>query len=112
MEKLMTEVQLAEVTRAEVEDLKQRVHELEQAEIQLLRQAVGPRGRQGPAGHVGLQGKKGDVGPQGPIGAPGRHGRDGVTPSKNALEALVLELLEEYGVLNERNVPYAGPQSK
>jgi hypothetical protein len=108
----MSEVTQAEVTRAEVDDLKQRVHELEQAEIQLRRQAVGPRGPQGPAGPAGL---KGDTGPQGPTGAPGRdgaNGSNGVTPARTTLEALVLELLQEYGVLNERNVPYAGPQSK
>jgi hypothetical protein len=108
----MREVQQAEVTRAEVEDLKQRVHQVEQAEIHLRRQAVGPRGPQGPTGPAGL---KGDTGAQGPTGASGRagvNGSDGVTPSKDALAALVLELLQEYGVLNERNVPYAGPQSK
>jgi len=108
----MNEVQQAEVTRAEVEDLKQRVHKVEQAEIQLRHQAVGPRGPQGPAGPAGL---KGDTGAQGPTGASGRdgaNGSNGVTPDKDALAALVLELLQEYGVLNERNIPYAGPQSK
>jgi hypothetical protein len=105
----MSEVKQAEITRGEVEDLKQRVHQVEQAEIQLRRQAVGPRGPQGPAGPAGVTG---DTGAQGPTGASGRDGRDGVSPSKDALSALVLELLQEYGVLNERNVPYAGPQSK
>jgi hypothetical protein len=108
----MSDVTLAEVTRAEVENLKQRVHELEQAEIQLRRQAVGPRGPQGPTGPAGL---KGDTGAQGATGASGRdgaNGRDGVTPTEDTLAALVLQLLQEYGVLNERNVPYAGPQSK
>jgi hypothetical protein len=112
LEKLMSEVQQAEVTRVEVEDLKQRVQKVEQAEIQLRRQAVGPRGPQGPAGPSGL---KGDTGPLGQTGAPGRdgtNGANGVTPTKDELAALVLELLQEYGVLNERNVPYAGPQSK
>jgi hypothetical protein len=108
----MSEVKQAEVTRAEVEDLKQRVHQVEQAEIQLRRQAVGPRGPQGPTGPAGL---KGDTGAQGATGASGRdgaNGRDGATPAKTTLEAIVLELLQEYGVLNERNVPFAGPQSK
>jgi hypothetical protein len=64
----MSQVTQAEVTRVEIEDLKQRVHEVEQAEIQLRRQAVGPRGPQGPTG------LKGDAGPQGPTGASGRDG--------------------------------------
>jgi Collagen triple helix repeat (20 copies) len=108
----MSQVKEAEVTRSEVEDLKQRVHAVEQAEIKLRHQAVGPRGPQGPTGPAGL---KGDTGAQGPSGASGRNGAngsDGVTPSKDSLEALVLELLQEYGVLNDRNIPYAGPQSK
>jgi hypothetical protein len=99
----MSEVQQAEVTRAEVEDLKQRVHKVEQAEIQLRRQAVGPRGPQGPAGPAGL---KGDTGPQGQTGASGRDGdndSNGSTPTKDALAALVLELLREYWVLDSEN---------
>ena len=56
----MHEVKQAEVTRVELEDMKQRLDALEQAEISLRRQAVGPRGPQGP---VGPTGPKGDIGP-------------------------------------------------
>ena len=108
----MNEIKQAEITRAELEDMKQRLDALEQAEISLRRQAVGPRGPQGPAGPTG---PKGDTGAQGETGAPGRDGRDGTngqTPTKDALENVMLALLREYGLLDERNVPYAGPQSK
>ena len=62
-----------------------------------------------------LSGLKGDTGAQGPTGASGRDGRDGKdarTLTKDELENLMLTLLQEYGVLDERNVPYAGPLSK
>ena len=97
---------MSEIKGIEIEELKQRVAELERQEIQHRRQVVGPRGPQGPVGPQGLQGEKGEPGQQ---GEPGKDGQDGVTPTKDTLENMMLALLQEYGVLDERNVPY-GPQ--
>ena len=108
----MSELKQADVARAEVEDLKQRANELEQAEIQLRRQAVGARGPQGTAGPAGAKGDKGAQGPTGTPGRDGRDGQDGRTPSKDTLESMVIELLHEYHVLDENACPYAGPYAK
>jgi hypothetical protein len=81
----MSEVQ------AELEDLKQRMADLEKAEIKLRIQSVGPRGPIGPSGPSGPQGSvgQGERGRDGRDGTNGRNGRDGETPSKDTLESCV-----------------------
>jgi hypothetical protein len=95
----------------QLEDLKKRMADLEDAEIKLRRQSVGPRGPQGPPG------PKGDTGPEGrgnngAAGRPGKDGRDGETPSKETLESVVALILQDYHVLDETMCPYAGPYAK
>jgi|HubBroStandDraft_4_1064222.scaffolds.fasta_scaffold144599_1 hypothetical protein len=104
----MSEVQ------AELEDLKQRMADLEKAEIKLRIQSVGPRGPIGPSGPSGPQGSvgQGERGRDGRDGTNGRNGRDGETPSKDTLESIVVTLLTEYHVLDGDSNPYAGPYAK
>jgi hypothetical protein len=100
---------MSDVIQQQLEDLKQRVADLEKAEIQLRIQSVGPRGPIGPAGPAGKRGEPGQsiTGPTGPAG------RDGVTPTKDTLESVVVTLLNEYHVLDsESGLPYAGPYAK
>lgn len=98
-----------EIIQQQLEDIKKRVADLEKAEIALRIQSVGPRGPQGPPG---FHGQKGDQGERGPAGETGRAGRDGVTPGKDNIQIAVIELLQEYHVLGEDGLPYAGPYAK
>ena len=100
-------------------DLKQRMHALEQAEIQLRKVAVGPRGPQGtpgpytegPQGPKGQQGERGNRGTDGKDGKDGRDGKDGHTLSYDELNSMVHQTLMDYGVLDSDARPYAGPYS-
>lgn len=98
---------MSEAIQQQLEDLKKRVADLEKAEIKLRIQSVGPRGPIGPAG-PSITGPKGDKGDS-IVGAAGRDGKDGVTPSKETLETIVVQILNEYHVLDENALPYAGP---
>lgn len=100
----MTEIQ------EQLEDLKQRITALEAAEIKLRIQSVGPRGPIGPPGHS-ITGPKGDKGDS-IIGPAGRDGKDGVTPTKEVLETIVVQILNEYHLLDADGLPYAGPYAK
>ena len=107
----MTEIKPAEVTRAEVEDLKRRVRELETAEIQLRRQAIGPRGPVGPPGPqcesiVGPQAK------QGARGTDGRDGRDGQTPTKERWSQSWPKFSPSITYWDENALPYTGSYAK
>ncbi len=98
--------------QAQLEDLKQRVADLEKAEIKLRIQSVGPRGQIGPAGPQGLQGERGpqgDRGRDGINGQNGANGRNGDTPTKGTIESIVATLLTECHVLDANALPYAGP---
>jgi hypothetical protein len=103
----------------QLEDLKKRVLDLEQAEIKLRIQSVGPRGPIGPPGHngVGERGERGERGRDGVdgksiTGPSGRNGRDGETPSKEMLESIIVQLLQEYHFLDENCLPHVGPYAK
>ena len=86
----------------QLEDLKQRVADLEKAEIKLRIQSVGPRGPIGPPGIIGERGPQG-IGQPGANGV-GRDGRDGKTPGKEELDSLVCQLLHDYGVLEDGGI--------
>jgi hypothetical protein len=86
--------------QSQLEDLKQRVADLEKAEIKLRIQSVGPRGPIGPAGVIGERGPQG-VGQPGANGANGADGRDGKTPNKEQLDSFVCQILHDYGVLED-----------
>jgi len=106
---------MSDAIQKQLEDLKQRVADLEAAEIKLRIQSVGPRGPQGAPGRIGERGETGRTGDPGPAGRDGRDGRDGVdgrTPGKDELESIVATLLTEYHVLDGDGLPYAGPYSK
>ncbi len=104
---------MTEVIQQQLEDLKMRMADLEKAEIKLRIQAVGPRGPMGPPGfHSNVPGPPGEKGQTGAPGRDGRDGQDGNTPSKESLESIVVQLLQEYHVLDENALPYNGPYSK
>jgi hypothetical protein len=106
---------MSDAIQKQLEDLKQRVADLEAAEIKLRIQSVGPRGSQGTPGRIGERGETGRTGNPGPAGKDGRDGRDGVdgrTPDKDALESIIVTLLHEYHLLDENALPYAGPYAK
>jgi hypothetical protein len=101
--------------QTQLEDLKKRVADLEAAEINLRIQSVGPRGPQGTPGRIGDCGETGRTGNPGPTGRDGRDGRDGIdgrTPGKDELESIIVTLLQEYHMLDENALPYAGPYAK
>jgi Collagen triple helix repeat (20 copies) len=103
---------MCDAIQNQLEDLKQRVADLEAAQIKLRIQSVGPRGPQGAPGRIGERGETGRTGNPGPDGRDGRDGRDGDTPSKETLESIVATLLIEYHVLDGDGLPYAGPYAR
>ena len=101
----------SDAVQQQLEDLKQRVADLEKAETRLRLRAVGPRGPIGPAG-PSVKGERGERGQQGETGRAGRDGVDGRTPGKDELESMVVTLLNEYHVLDADGLPHAGLYAK
>ncbi len=99
---------MSEVIQQQLEDLKERLDAVEKKVEN--RAAVGPRGPMGPPGfHSTVPGPRGE---KGDTGTSGRDGRDGDTPSKESLESIVVQLLQEYHVIDENALPYSGPYSE
>lgn len=86
-----------EAIAAQVIELKERITALERKAEKGL---VGARGPIGPTGPIGEPGKEGPQGQQGTPGRDGKDGKDGVTPHENDLAALILQILQEYRVLD------------
>jgi len=105
----MSDVTLADIQN-QLEDIKGRLSAAE--EKVEGKQAVGPRGAAGPPGLIGPRGEKGDS-ITGPQGHDGRDGRDGRTPDKEELTAIIIEVLQDYRLLDpDTALPYAGPYAK
>jgi hypothetical protein len=101
-----------DAVQQQLEDLKHRVNAMEQAEIRLRIQSIGPRGPIGPSGPAGVPGDKGERGARGDNGRDGRDGRDAHTPTREELEAVIVQLLTEYHLLDPDGLyPYAGPNA-
>jgi hypothetical protein len=90
----------------QLDDIKQRLGAVEHKAEN--RAAVGPRGPQGPPGFKGDKGDKGDS----IVGNPGRDGRDGrngETPCRATVEATLIQLLQDYHILDSECRPCFGP---
>ena len=100
----MTDVEKLETKlQPQLEDIKRRIDAVEKAELSLRIQSVGARGPIGPSGHLGGRGERGErspMGANGANGANGLNGRDGEV-NKNQIDAQILEILKDYGLLSE-----------
>lgn len=88
-------------SRAEVEQLKGQIAQLQQIladRSEPTAGAIGPKGEpgeQGPPGPRGPQGPQGPEGPIGPVGPRGPAGQDGVGVSESAVRQLVAEAMAQ-----------------
>ena len=86
----------------QLRDIKSR---LESVEKRMENIGVGPRGPVGPPGRIstepgpqGLPGLNGCDG-VGIAGRDGKDGRDGVTPDKDTLDSMIIEILHDYQII-------------